>query len=356
MLDYTLRQSGRASLDFLSAFGCVTPDLVARQNQALKKAGLADDANLADDLDERAKQVEGVLQDVPEFRAANLIAEWHSEQHARLAAEAFDQIADELKPQFEKFKTGKTTLKLDPNLDVPKYWLYPIHRTTGGWDAREGMGFIHGELIHRYVVGKAPRPPAAGSVAADIYAQRDLMTQQAPRRDYKKILEIGCSSGPYTRSLGRNFPEAEIWACDISAAQLEQAQRNGNATGQAWNLFQADGRHTGQADASFDLVTSYIILHELPKQVIADILKESFRILKPGGDLLFGDVAPYREMSKLNAWRTDYAAKFGGEPYWRESSTMDVVAVMKNIGFVDVKYEGVGPTRYPWVTYGRKPA
>lgn len=355
MLDYKLRQSGRAGLDFLSAFGAVMPVLNQKQSAALAKAGLTDDAKLADDLDARAAQIEGALEQEPAFRAANLIGEWHAEQHARLAAAAFDEIEPELRPQFEALSKGKTTLTPDPNLEPPKYWRYPVHRTTGGWDARAHMGFIHGELIHRYVVGKAPRPPAAGSVAADIYAQRDLMAQQAPRRDYRKILEIGCSSGPYTAALAKTFPEAEIWACDISIAQLEQAQRNGNHGGHAWRLFQADGRRTGQPDNSFDLVTSYIILHELPVEVICDILKEGYRVLKPGGDLLFGDVAPYSAMSKLNAWRTDYLAKYGGEPFWRGSSTMDMVGAMKDAGFVDVKYEGVGPAKYPWITYGRKP-
>jgi SAM-dependent methyltransferase len=355
MLDYRLRQSGRAALDFLASFGPAAAMLQKKQQDALTAASLTGDDKLADDLDERAEQLESALQPVPAFRASNLMGEWHAEHHARLAAEAFSEIEQDLKPTFDRLKQGKTTLTVDPALVPDKFWLYPVHRTTGGWDGHPHMGFIHGELIHRYIVGKSARPPAAGGVAADIYAQRKQFAEQAPRRDYKTILEIGCSSGPYTMKLAEVFPQAEIHACDISVAQLEQAQRNGNNLGHAWTLFQADGRRTGKPDSSYDLVTSFIILHELPVEVIADILRESFRVLKPGGDLLFGDVAPYGAMSKLNAWRTDYMAKFGGEPFWRGSSTMDMVGVMKSVGFTDVKYYGVAPTNYPWVTYGRKP-
>jgi len=355
MIDYKLRQSGRASLDFLSAFGPAVSSLQKAQQDALTKAGLTEDAKLADDMDERAAQIEGALSDVAAFRSTNLMGEWHAEHHARLAADAFAEIESDIKPTFEKLKRGGTTLTLDPALSPDKYWLYPVHRTTGGWDGHPHMGFIHGELIHRYVVGKGTRPPAAGGVSADIYTQRKQFAEQAPRRDYKKILEIGCSSGPYTMKLAEVFPKAEIHACDISVAQLEQAQRNGNNLGHSWKLFQADGRKTGQPDASYDLITSFIILHELPVDVIGDILRESFRLLTPGGDLMFGDVAPYSAMNKLNAWRTDYMAKFGGEPFWRGSSTMDMVGLMKSIGFKDVKYYGVAPINYPWVTYGRKP-
>lgn len=355
MLDYKLRQSGRAALDFLTAFGAATGPLMKAQHDALAKAGLNDDANLADDMDERATQIESALGELPAFRATNLVGEWHAEHHARVAADAFAEIEKDLAPTFEKLKQGKTTLTVDPNLSPDKYWLYPVHRTTGGWDGHPHMGFVHGELIHRYVVGKSTRPPAAGGVASDIYAARRMFAEEAPRRDYKNILEIGCSSGPYTMKLAEVFPEAQIQACDISVAQLEQAQRNGNNLGHAWKLFQADGRKTGLPESSMDLVTSFIILHELPVDVIADILRESFRVLTPGGDLLFGDVAPYSAMSKVNAWRTDYLAKFGGEPFWRASSTMDMVGLMEKIGFKDVKYYGVKPMNYPWVTYGRKP-
>jgi hypothetical protein len=33
---------------------------------------------------------------------------------------------------------------------------------------------------------------------------------------------------------------------------------------------------------------------------------------------------------------------------------MDMVGLMQKIGFVDVKYYGMQPGNYPWITYGRK--
>ena len=354
MMDYTLRQHGRATLDFLASFGPSIGPLMKDQQQALDKAGLNDET-LADDLDERARQIEGVLEKVPAFRATNLVGEWHGEHHAPTAAAAFAEIKEDLAPAFERLAQGGTTLVANPDLEIPKYWPYPIHRTTGGWDGHRHMGFIHGELIHRYIVGKSAKPPAAGSAPTDIYTDRKNFAEQAPRRDYTHVVEVGCSSGPYTLKLAEVFPDAKITAMDISLAQLEQAQRNGNMLGHSWSLLQADGRHTGLDDASCDLFTSYIILHELPVDVISDILREGFRTLQSGGDLLFGDVAPYNALNKTAAWRTDYMARYGGEPFWRGSSTMNMVGLMEDIGFVDVKYEGMAPNNYPWVTYGRKP-
>jgi SAM-dependent methyltransferase len=354
MMNYTLRQHGRATLDFLSSFSPSIAPLMEDQQEALDSAGLNDET-LAGDLDERAKQIESVLAKVPAFRTANLVGEWHGEHHGRTAAAAFEEIKEELAPYFEKLASGGTTLAYEADLDVPKYWPYPIHRTTGGWDGHRHMGFIHGELVHRYIVSKATKPPAAGGKATDIYADRKNFAEQAPRRDYAHVVEIGCSSGPYTMQLAEVFPEAKISACDISIAQLEQAQRNGNLAGHSWNLLHADGCATGLDEDSCGLFTSYILLHELPVKVIEGVLREGFRALESGGDLLFGDVAPYNALSKTGAWRTDYMATYGGEPFWRGSSTMDMVGLMEEIGFVDVKYEGMPPNNYPWLTYGRKP-
>lgn len=353
MMDYKLRQHGRATLDFLTSFGPAFRPLMAKRAEVL--AEFSEDS-LADDLDERAEQIESALEKEPLFRAASLLGEWGAEHHGRVATAAFLEIKDDLAPSFEALAKGNTTLRHDPDLEVPPYWRFPFHRTTGGWDGHRHMGFIHGELIHRYLVSKGRKPPAAGGEVTDIYADRRNAAKEAPSRDYKHVVEIGCSSGPYTLQLAEVFPEAKISACDISIAQLEQAQRNGNVAGHSWDLFQANARSTGLADQSCDLFTSYIVLHELPVTEIEAILREGFRTLEPGGDLLFADVAPYNTMSKTNVWQTDYSARTGGEPYWRESSTMEMVALMEDIGFVDVKYYGMAPNNYPWITYGRRPA
>ena len=171
MMDYTLRQHGRATLDFLASFGPSIGPLMKDQQQALDKAGLNDET-LADDLDERARQIEGVLEKVPAYRATNLVGEWHGEHHSPTAAAAFAEIKEDLAPAFERLAQGGTTLVANPDLEIPKYWPYPIHRTTGGWDGHRHMGFINGELIHRYIVGKSAKPPAAGSAPTDIYTDR----------------------------------------------------------------------------------------------------------------------------------------------------------------------------------------
>ena len=105
----------------------------------------------------------------------------------------------------------------------------------------------------------------------------------------------------------------------------------------------------------FDLVASYIMLHELPGDVIRAVFAEAYRVLEPGGDMLMSDVTRYADMDKLAEWRADRGAMYGGEPHWRESARLDLAAIARDAGFLDVSGTYEGPGLYPYVVRGRKP-
>jgi SAM-dependent methyltransferase len=86
------------------------------------------------------------------------------------------------------------------------------------------------------------------------------------------------------------------------------------------------------------------------------LFDEIFRVLRPGGDFLIADVKRTRDHDRLTAWRFDWLAKWGGEPYWRATAAMDFAALARDAGFVDVEAYGMAPTGDPHVVRGRKPA
>jgi len=233
-------------------------------------------------------------------------------------------------------------------LAAPDYWDgYEFHKSEGGWDGHDYMGFVHGELIHRRMVN----PNFAGL----IYATRKSVAEAAPVTHPARILEIGCCSGQYTQGVAEVFPEAEIWACDLSIRQLEQAQRYANEHGLDWHLFQADGEATGQAEDSFDLVTSYAMVHETPLATTTAILAECLRVTRPGGYTVIGDVKAYRAFDRYERWKNDYWNQLhGGDPYWREYATADLAELARNVGFSEARWEGLGPNQYPFVLIARK--
>ena len=167
---------------------------------------------------------------------------------------------------------------------------------------------------------------------------------------------MGCGSAQYTLGLAAAFPEAEIWGCDLSPRQLEEAQRRANERGLQWHLFEAPAENTGLEAEQFDVVTSYAMFHELPHAAARDVLRESFRVLKPGGLTLVGDVKAYHVQDTYNIWKADFLNQvIGGDPHWREYADNDLAALARDVGFADATWQGVGENHYPFVLTATKP-
>lgn len=347
-MNFELRQRGRASLDFLIALSTEARPLGGQWAGQLAAAGITADT-LPDAIDARHSMIDTALADSKAYAASGLLMEFASVEHGRVARAAFDESRDLLEPELDRLeRTGPATLTADPDFVQPDYfrdvW---FHRTTGGWDGHPQQGFIHGELIHRHYVAKM--------FGGDIFAQRRRVLAELPRQDYQRILEMGTSSGHFTVALAQTFPDARITGIDLSLPMLRQALRVANEKGWAWDLRQAAAEDTGFADASFDLVASYIIFHEMPAPAIHATFAEAFRVLEPGGSMLMSDITPYAAVDKLAAWRADWLAINGGEPYWREAASMDWAAAAQDAGFVDVAQYGIDGAPYPWIVKGTKP-
>lgn len=341
--DPVLRQRGRASVDFVARLAQVNGALKRQLDEEAGRA-LADAPPLPDAIDAAARQVETALAPAGTLGVQTLLADWHARMHGRIAIAAFEEIADDLAPLLDQHGHGPASLTLDPGLVPPAYWDgVDFHRTTGGWDGHAHMGYVHGEIVHKKMVARF--------FPGGIFGQRRAVAEMAPRRDYRRILDMGCSSGHFTTALQQVFPDAAITGVDLSPRMLEHALRTANAHGWAWQLLQRPAERTGLADASFDLVASYILLHELPKAAVRAVFAEAFRLLAPGGDMIMSDVTRYADMDALAVWKADRAARLGGEPHWRESAQLDLAAIARDAGFVEVKAAGL----YPHVVMGRRP-
>lgn len=346
-MEFELAQRGRALIDFE-----VTVRKRANALQQAVERELADKGitaeTLPDKMDARHEMIDGALAHSPTYRLRALLGEWSSKEHGLACEEAFAEIRDDVVPTLEALRAGATELHEDPGFQPPPYWSEIwFHRTAGGWDASDYNGFVHGELVHKKFVSKV--------FPGGVYGQRRTLLQTLPRKDYGRILELGTSSGHYTVALAEAFPDAEITGVDLSARMLEQAQRVGNELGHGWKLYVRAGEATGFEDASFDLVTSYAIHHELPPRIIKQWFSEALRLLARGGDLLMADVPRYADLDRMSAWRFDWVAKWGGEPYWRASAMLDLGAMAREAGFVDVRTsEPGGPPGSPYFVYGRK--
>jgi ubiquinone/menaquinone biosynthesis C-methylase UbiE len=95
------------------------------------------------------------------------------------------------------------------------------------------------------------------------------------------VLEIGCGTGIFTEKI-YCATNAQITAIDISSALLEQAEQKLPNV----NFKIEDAMRLSFGDSTFDIVYGSSVLHHLD---MVAALKEFFRVLKPGGRLVFAE-------------------------------------------------------------------
>jgi ubiquinone/menaquinone biosynthesis C-methylase UbiE len=215
------------------------------------------------------------------------------------------------------------------------------------------MGAIIHDLAYEYVL--VPGGVGAVKVGENLNKQREEFARNAQRSSYRRILELGSGTGRCTNALSTVFPDAELHGVELSAEGLRRTRALSVQRGAAWHLRQAPAEATGYPDDQFDLVAIYTLFHEVPTTATREILAETLRVLEPGGDVLIGDVAPYERQAGFQTVVMDWETENRGEPYWRDALMLDLPALLKELGYVDVEAFGMNGGTYPWITRARKP-
>lgn len=105
------------------------------------------------------------------------------------------------------------------------------------------------------------------------------------------VLEIGGGSGAMARGAARAFPVARLTVTDIDDVMVGFARKRLAAHANV-EVRRADVTDLPFGDATFDAVTSYLMLHHVIDWPAA--LGEAARVLRPGGLLLGYDLTDTR--------------------------------------------------------------
>ncbi len=249
-------------------------------------------------------------------------------------------------------------LELDPDLDVPKYYsAVDIHQHPGGVSGEDIAGFV-------YERGSRSTTPTLGARHRDLHQRfTDILAAEGTP---SRILDMGCGFGKSTRPFYDSFPEAQVEAIDLSAPCLALAASIA-AEDQARNVRyrQMDALATDYDDAAFDLVTSTMLIHEMPQEEIERSFAEAHRMLAPGGRMAHLDFLP---ASEPFARFIHYGhGRRNNEPFMRPFAEMDLEGVLAGLGFRDIEIhpfaeaDGVDTVdsaawRFPWAVVSARKA
>lgn len=144
-------------------------------------------------------------------------------------------------------------------------------------------------LFYRQAVAPFGRPAIAAGL------------RLAKVRRGERVLDVGCGTGNVLRELQEQAgPEGKAVGVDLASRMLAATSRRVRDA----QLVQADARHLPFAAETFDLVWSSYMLDLLPTADLTRVLREFWRVLRPGGRVTLVAFTKFDE--RLTWWERAY--------------------------------------------------
>lgn len=211
----------------------------------------------------------------------------------------------------------ESTRITNPRLTYPDYYQsQDFHGIKGGYLNPEAA--VYYDSITQYVL-----PPAEPIVRQGLIER----IRVKPR----KILDLGCGTGSTTLLLKQAFPSAEVIGVDLSPYLLVVAEVKAKKAELDIKFKQANAETTGFDEASFDLVSASFLFHETPPEIAQTIVKESFRLLRVGGEMIVLDA------NQHTLRQTEWLTEIFEEPYTKAYAAASVDAWMTKAEFAKVQ-------------------
>ncbi len=217
----------------------------------------------------------------------------------------------------------------NPNLVYPDYYVCSFHGYDTGNLSWESALEVESAA---YAVHASIWPDAGVSGDTRLRDNYHESLKQQLSLTPQNILDIGCSVGMSTFPLQEMYPEAKVTGVDLSAYHLAVAHYRSQQRNLNIDWVHAAAEETNLPSASFDLVSAFLLYHELPKTAAIAIFKEARRLLKPGGYFTMMDMNPRAEaFQKMPPYVLTLLKST--EPYLDQYFALDVEADLIKAGF-----------------------
>lgn len=227
----------------------------------------------------------------------------------------------------------------NPHLVYPEYYLCSFHAYDEGNLSWESALEVES---------------AAYAVHASIWPEAGVNGDRRLRHNYHEVLQqqlaiapqtivdLGCSVGMSTFPLQEYYPDAQITGVDLSPYHLAVAQYRSRERNIPIQWLHTAAESTGLTADSVNLISAFLLYHELPQKAAKAIFQEAYRLLQPSGYFTMMDMNPcaeaYRKMPPyiLTLLKST-------EPYLDEYFSLNVETALKDTGFASVKIIPISP-------------
>jgi ubiquinone/menaquinone biosynthesis C-methylase UbiE len=205
--------------------------------------------------------------------------------------------------------------------DYPDYFLQNFHYQTGGYLTEESAKLYDMQVEVLF------------SGTANAMRRQCLVpiAQYLKGKDQRKLklLDVACGTGRFLRFAKEAFPRLGATGADLSAAYLDEARRHLKPYTIATEVALAEALPF--ADASFDIVTSIYLFHELPPEIRRAAAREFARVIKPQGLLVFMDSLQLGDEPAYDAMLKSFPGSFH-EPYYATYIAEDLGTIFADAG------------------------
>lgn len=213
---------------------------------------------------------------------------------------------------------------------VDKERFPPYYRRTFHWQT-DGYFTEHSAAVYELGVELLFRGTADVMRRQIIPPITELVREMGNRPERVKVLDVACGTGRTLHQLAVTHPSMRLYGVDLSPAYIKKA-RELLADVDELTLAVDNAESLPFADATFDAVTSVYLFHELPRNARRNVIREMFRVVRPGGLVVLEDSAQVSESPELREVLQGFPAEFH-EPFYKDYLEDDLGAMLEAAGF-----------------------
>ena len=229
------------------------------------------------------------------------------------------------------------SLTLDPALAIPRYVTgLDVHLLPGGThseftadDVAQGAMLGLG-LSTNAGRGRIHRSRNFAGVGTSIAY---WLKQKYPDFKPRRVLDLGTTWGANLLAYPEAYPGCEAYGIDVAAPGLRYGHAKAEHAGIPVHFSQQNAEHTSFANGFFDLIVSSFFLHEVPLAASRRILRESHRLLAPGGMFAFMELPPHKACDPFLNFAYDWDTYNNNEPFYAQYRAQDPTELAVAAGY-----------------------